>query len=203
MPDKDNFNAVVINGQGGSDYQVSENVTQTLTAATNSSGNNKMCVAAEPKYLVRRLTPLECTRLQGFPDRWLMDIKDWTDEKGKLHKESDSPRYKALGNSIALPQWYWLERKMQKHLSENATMMSLFSGIGGFDITWELIYGPHTARTESEIEAYPHAVTEFWFGDEDKGIKGHLYTDDDEIIPIEELFKKIESSNNSVDGGMG
>jgi DNA (cytosine-5)-methyltransferase 1 len=42
--------------------------------------------------LVRRLTPLECERLQGFPD-------GWTD----IPKASDSPRYKALGNSVAVP----------------------------------------------------------------------------------------------------
>ena len=58
--------------------------------------------------MVRRLTPLECERLQGFPDGWT-DIGPWTDSAGKLHKESsDSARYKALGNSIALPPWAWV-----------------------------------------------------------------------------------------------
>ena len=42
--------------------------------------------------LIRRLTPLECERLQGFPD-------GWTDIEGA----SDSARYKALGNSVAIP----------------------------------------------------------------------------------------------------
>lgn len=51
---------------------------------------------------VRRLTPLECERLQGYPDGWT-DIGEWTDTKGKKHKPADTPRYKALGNSIALP----------------------------------------------------------------------------------------------------
>lgn len=51
--------------------------------------------------VVRRLTPLECERLQGFPDGWT-DIGEWVDSKGKLHKDADSPRYKALGNSIAV-----------------------------------------------------------------------------------------------------
>ena len=52
--------------------------------------------------IVRRLTPLECERLQGYPDGWT-DIGPWTDSAGKLHKESsDSARYKALGNSIYL-----------------------------------------------------------------------------------------------------
>ena len=42
--------------------------------------------------LVRRLTPLECERLQGFPDNWT-----------NINKAADSPRYKALGNSVAVP----------------------------------------------------------------------------------------------------
>lgn len=57
------------------------------------------------QWIVRRLTPVECERLQGFPDGWT-DIGEWFDENGKKHKPADSPRYKALGNSIALPQWY-------------------------------------------------------------------------------------------------
>ena len=51
--------------------------------------------------VVRRLTPLECERLQGFPDHWT-DLGEWTDSKGKRHKDADRPRYKALGNSIYL-----------------------------------------------------------------------------------------------------
>ena len=56
-------------------------------------------------YKVRRLTPVECERLQGFPDNWT-NIGEWIDSKGKKHKESDSPRYKALGNSIAIPFFF-------------------------------------------------------------------------------------------------
>ena len=51
---------------------------------------NKLIV--ESPLLIRRLTPLECERLQGFPD-------SWTDIVGA----SDSARYKALGNSVAIP----------------------------------------------------------------------------------------------------
>lgn len=47
---------------------------------------------SETHHLIRRLTPLECERLQGFPD-------GWTDIPGA----SDSARYKALGNSVAIP----------------------------------------------------------------------------------------------------
>ena len=56
-----------------------------------SSGKPDNCTEKAPR-LIRRLTPLECERLQGFPD-------GWTD----LPVASDSARYKALGNSVAIP----------------------------------------------------------------------------------------------------
>lgn len=115
--------------------------------------------------VVRRLTPLECTRLQGYPDGWV-DIGDWTDEKGKKHKDADSPKYKALGNSIALPFWDWMLRRMARYLPEGATLGSLFDGIGGFPLCFERIHGRGTARWASEIEPFPIAVTKKWFGEE-------------------------------------
>ena len=115
--------------------------------------------------VVRRLTPLECTRLQGYPDGWV-NIGDWTDEKGKKHKDADSPKYKALGNSIALPFWDWMLRRMARYLPEDATLGSLFDGIGGFPLIWERIHGKGTARWASEIEPFPIAVTKRWFGEE-------------------------------------
>lgn len=115
--------------------------------------------------VVRRLTPMECERLQGFPDHWT-EIGEWIDEKGKKHKDADSPRYKALGNSIALPFWDWMLRRMARYLPEGATLGSLFDGIAGFPLIWERIHGRGTARWASEIEPFPIAVTKKWFGEE-------------------------------------
>ena len=115
--------------------------------------------------VVRRLTPMECERLQGFPDHWT-NIGEWIDGKGKRHKPSDSPRYKALGNSIALPFWDWMLRRMARYLPEGATLGSLFDGIGGFPLCFERIHGKGTARWASEIEQFPIAVTKKWFGEE-------------------------------------
>lgn len=115
--------------------------------------------------VVRRLTPLECTRLQGYPDGWV-EIGEWTDENGKKHKDADSPKYKALGNSIALPFWDWMLRRMARYLPEGATLGSLFDGIAGFPLIWERIHGRGTARWASEIEPFPIAVTKKWFGEE-------------------------------------
>ena len=65
------------------------------------------CVAkeqtVEPHYIVRRLTPTECARLQGFPDGWT-DIRDAT---------PDTPRWQALGNSMAVPVIRWLGERIQ------------------------------------------------------------------------------------------
>lgn len=117
------------------------------------------------RWIVRRLTPVECERLQGYPDDYT-NIGDWTDSKGKKHKYADSPRYKALGNSIALPQWFWLVQKMRPYLKEKPTLGSLFDGLGGFPLVWQRAYGEGTARWASEIEEFPIAVTKRRFGEE-------------------------------------
>lgn len=60
------------------------------------------------RNLVRRLTPTECERLQGFKDGWT-DVP----YRGKDHAP-DSPRYKALGNSMAVPVMAWIGRRIQQ-----------------------------------------------------------------------------------------
>ena len=126
----------------------------------------------EEKTIVRRLTPLECTRLQGFPDGWV-EIGDWVDSNGKLHKDADSPKYKALGNSIATPFWFYLLRRIAAQYERPATLGSLFDGIGGFPYCWEKCNGEGTAIWASEIEEFPIAVTKKHFpeGTEQKWIK--------------------------------
>lgn len=71
----------------------------TLQAKSNGGISYNLQNTVRTGMIVRRLTPMECERLQGFPDGWT-DIGEWRDSKGKLRKPSDSPRYKALGNSI-------------------------------------------------------------------------------------------------------
>ena len=122
--------------------------------AHSLNGNN----AVRVKYIVRRLTPLECERLQGFPDGWT-DIGEWVDSKGKVRQTSDSARYKALGNSIALPSWKWIIRRISAQYERDATMVSLFDGIGGFPLLWEQINGKGSCLWASEIDDFPMAVT--------------------------------------------
>ncbi len=109
-------------------------------------------------YIVRRLTPLECERLQGFPDGWT-DIGEWVDSNGKVKKTSDAARYKALGNSIAIPPWKWVLKRICACYEREATMASLFDGIGGFPYIWEQINGKGSCLWASEIEEFPIAVT--------------------------------------------
>ena len=149
--------------------------------------------------IVRRLTPLECERLQGYPDNWTLigepeevEVKDYeykydedgnvieknlvgthteteyfyTDSNGKKRKCSDSARYKALGNSIAVGYvnnasgfWCWLLKRISAQYERNATLGSLFDGIGGFPLAWEHYNGKGSAVWASEIEEFPIAVT--------------------------------------------
>ena len=145
-------------------------VAHALRAKANCAYREDAETYPVQNMVVRRLTPMECERLQGFPDGWT-DIGDWvkTDKRGreiKVKGSEDSPRYKALGNSIALPFWDWMLRRMARYLPEGATLGSLFDGIAGFPLIWERIHGRGTARWASEIEPFPIAVTKKWFGEE-------------------------------------
>ena len=130
------------------------NGTLQSNSAHSLNGNNVVRI----RYLVRRLTPLECERLQGYPDGWT-DIGDWTDSNGKKRQTSDAARYKALGNSIALPPWKWVLKRLCACYERDATMASLFDGIGGFPYLWEQLNGKGTCLWASEIEEFPIAVT--------------------------------------------
>lgn len=147
-----------------------EDVACTVNSNYGTGGNNVPMTITE-RFVVRRLTPKECERLQGFPDDWT-NIGEWTDSKGKKHKCSDANRYKALGNSIAVGYannkqgfWCWLAKRIVKQLkedgTENPTMASLFDGIGGFPLAFQT-YGCEPIWA-SEIEEFPIAVTKKHF----------------------------------------
>ena len=135
-------------------------VAPTLASGTNEGMNIVPSVLEHST--VRRLTPLECERLQGFPDGWT-DIGDYIDTKGKKRKTSDSARYKALGNSIALPSWVWVLERLSYFCGGDRSMASLFDGIGGFPLIWETLNGEGTCLWASEIDEFPIAVTKRHF----------------------------------------
>lgn len=139
---------------------------------SKSKGNEGMAV--------RRLTPLECERLQGFPDNWTLigepyDTKEYEyngrkytetlykydGSNGRKKKVSDTLRYKAIGNSIALPFWQFLANNICNMYDEQVTLGSLFDGIGGFPLVFERAGAK--AVWASEIEEFPIAVTKEHF----------------------------------------
>lgn len=135
----------------------------TLQAKSTGGQSLNLNNVVREAMTVRRLTPLECERLQGFPDGWT-NIGGWTDSKGKRRNTTDSARYKALGNSIALPPWKWVLKRLCAQYERDATMASLFDGIGGFPLIWEQLNGKGSCLWASEIEEFPMAVTRKRFG---------------------------------------
>jgi DNA (cytosine-5)-methyltransferase 1 len=72
---------------------VEQDVASTESARQHKHATDLICQPdTDQRQLIRRLTPLECERLQGFPDGWT-----------EIPGASDSARYKALGNSVAIP----------------------------------------------------------------------------------------------------
>lgn len=92
-------------------------VAPTLTASNDPSRSPQSAevtaqIAAVHEAAVRRLTPIECERLQGFPDNWTR-----IPYRGKeADKCPDAPRYKAIGNSWAVPCVRWIGERIQKQL---------------------------------------------------------------------------------------
>lgn len=86
-----------------------ENTSPTLTARMGTGGNNVPCLL---ERLVRKLMPIECERLQGFPDDWTL-----ISHKGKSKEFCpDGPRYKAVGNSWAVPVVRWLGERIKNEI---------------------------------------------------------------------------------------
>lgn len=126
------YQALGVNTQG--------EVASTLRARDDTS----TCDLNIKNLTVRRLTPLECTRLQGYPD-------DWLDIPGA----SDSKKFKALGNSICLPFWEHLAHRFAQY-GNVQTIGSLFDGIGGFPLVFKRA-GVQTSWT-SEIDPFCQRV---------------------------------------------
>ena len=121
--------------QGGKSHAVESDTTGTVdTDGRNPSGNEAGTLVGPSPMSVRRLTPTECERLQGFPDGWTCTcgvrpdcpdrrVPPWLDQAGfKIggcgHSAcgctcSDSPRYKSLGNAVATCAVYWIGRRLR------------------------------------------------------------------------------------------
>jgi DNA (cytosine-5)-methyltransferase 1 len=92
-------------GQSAKAHSIGYESEMAPTLEAGSGGNNKPAVHVG--MAVRRLTPVECERLQGFSD-------NYTDIKSKNKPTPDGPRYKALGNSMAVPVMAWIGQRIEQ-----------------------------------------------------------------------------------------
>ena len=160
------------------------NVASTQSARQYKSATD-LVVEKKRKYIIRRLTPTECARLQGFPDWWSnlapynpADAEFWEDVRkthaeinGKKYKpvkdirkwydklHTDSAEYKMWGNGIALPNAEYVIRGIAEQGAK--TLGSLFDGSGGFPLAGML--NGIMPVWASEVEPYPIAVTKSRF----------------------------------------
>lgn len=87
---------LIIDGTRVNDVRVYEDgIVPTVISRYGTGGGNVPMVQKQDSITVRRLTPKECERLQGFPD-------DWT------QGQADSNRYKQMGNAVAVPVVQWI-----------------------------------------------------------------------------------------------
>lgn len=172
--------------QRSDEYQACD-VASTQSARQYKSATD-LIVEKKRKYIIRRLLPVECARLQGFPDDWghlapydPADADFWEDVRkthaeinGKAYKpvknlkkwhdklHTDGAEYKMWGNGIALP---CAEYVLHGIAAQGAkTLGSLFDGSGGFPLAGAL--NGITPLWASEVEPYPIAVTKSRFREE-------------------------------------
>ena len=90
---------------------ISDDVAGTLQAKNNGGYSLNYQPGVLHTMAIRRLTPKECERLQGFPDDW---TKIHYHKNGKSKECPDGPRYKACGNSMAVPVMRWIGERIEK-----------------------------------------------------------------------------------------
>ena len=87
----------------------------SLTTGGGKPGQGYPAVAEPPSWRVRRLTPRECERLQGFPDDWTR----WTSEGREIAK---THRYRMMGNAVTVPVIEWIGGRILAHMADMADM---------------------------------------------------------------------------------
>lgn len=92
--------AIAYNWQSGGDVRHS----------FSDENSPALSVSQVPAVGVRRLTPRECERLQGFPDDWTL----YRTQNGERVEQSDSARYPQLGNAVSVPVAVWIAQRIAK-----------------------------------------------------------------------------------------
>jgi DNA (cytosine-5)-methyltransferase 1 len=80
-------------------------LSHALTGSQQRQDGTVETFVPQAGVAIRRLTPLECERLQGFPDEWTRWLDDGTEQ-------SDSARYRELGNAVAVPVVEWIAHRL-------------------------------------------------------------------------------------------
>jgi len=103
---------------------VDSEVSGTITSNTGGGGETQNPAFVRENLTVRRLTPIECERLQGFPDNWtsekmelILEGNEWK-ATGKVVKQADGPRYKQMGNAITVNVGAWIGKQIGKVLNK-------------------------------------------------------------------------------------
>jgi site-specific DNA-cytosine methylase len=97
---------LILDGTRVDDVRVyDDEIMQTVIQRWGTGGGNVPAIQKSDDLVVRRLTPMECERLQGFPD-------GWTDN------QADSNRYKQMGNAVAVPVVQWIINRMVAQINE-------------------------------------------------------------------------------------
>jgi DNA (cytosine-5)-methyltransferase 1 len=103
---------------------VNSEVSGTITSNTGGGGETQNPAFVRENLTVRRLTPIECERLQGFPDNWtsekmelILEGNEWK-ATGKVVKQADGPRYKAMGNAVTVNVAEWIGKQIGKVLNK-------------------------------------------------------------------------------------
>jgi DNA (cytosine-5)-methyltransferase 1 len=91
---------------GGRTLEAQEDIAYALTNPGNGGRSQERNIAGD--FGVRRLTPTECERLQGFPDGWTA--------QGVNGPQADSARYRQLGNAVAVPVARWIGQRLMEAL---------------------------------------------------------------------------------------
>ena len=142
LPESD----IVVSWNGDTTPKASEDVSVTLRSQQGGEGvgvafhasqdpihseehspalGSNATIGYQQNLTVRRLTPIECERLQGFPDNWtsekmelILEENEWK-ATGKVLKQADGPRYKAMGNAVTVNVAEWIGKQIGKVLNEN------------------------------------------------------------------------------------
>lgn len=144
-----------------SDRKGHNGIAEGVSTTLNAQEKERPITATS---IVRRLTPLECERLQGMPDNW---SRYGINEKGEVYELADSARYRLQGNGIATPFWRYLLKRISAQYERTPTMGSLFDGQGSFPMIWEGINGTGTALWSSEIDKSAIAVCKYHFPEDE------------------------------------